>query len=215
MGFYTGGNSAYDGSDVLKLSNPNETLSFITDTRSLSSEHRAPVQDKEFLTLKLAQTTANTNYKLKIFTEDFTFSGQAFLEDTFLQTSTPIALDGSIFEYEFQITSDPLSSGNRFKINFKTDVALGTSNPNASKLIVYPNPTTSEQGINISFENALSGYSYKIFNTAGQLIDSQNIKANNKSTHIKFQQKLSPGIYYLNIFDKNNEIKNIQTIIIK
>ena len=215
VGFYTGGNSAYDRRDVQKLSNPNEMLSFITDTRSLSSEHRAPVQDKEFLTLKIAQTTTNTNYKLKIFTEDFTFSGQAFLEDTFLQTSTPIALDGSIFEYEFQITSDPLSSGNRFKINFKTDVALGTSNPNASKLIVYPNPTTSEQGINISFENALSGYSYKIFNTAGQLIDSQNIKANNKSAHIKFQQKLSPGIYYLNIFDKNNEIKNIQTIIIK
>lgn len=215
VGFYVGGNSAYDGKDVQKLSNPNEMLSFITDTRSLSSEHRAPVQDKEFLTLKIAQTTTNTNYKLKIFTEDFTFSGQAFLEDTFLQTSTPIALDGSIFEYEFQITSDPLSSGNRFKINFKTDVALGTSNPNASKLIVYPNPTTSEQGINISFENALSGYSYKIFNTAGQLIDSQNIKANNKSTHIKFQQKLSPGIYYLNIFDKNNELKNMQTIIIK
>ena len=215
VGFYTGGNSAYDGKDVQKLSNPNEMLSFITDTRSLSSEHRAPIQDKEFLTLKIAQTTANTNYKLKIFTEDFTFTGQTFLEDTFLNTSTPIALDGSIFEYEFQITSDPLSSGNRFKINFKAEAALGTTNPNASKLIVYPNPTTSEQGINISFENALSGYSYKIFNTAGQLIDSQNIKANNKSAHITFQQKLSPGIYYLNILDKNNEIKNIQTIIIK
>lgn len=215
VGFYTGGNSAYDGRDVQKLSNPNEMLSFITDTRSLSSEHRAPIQDKEFLTLKIAQTTANTNYKLKIFTEDFTFTGQAFLEDTFLNTSTPIALDGSIFEYEFQITSDPLSSGNRFKINFKAEAALGTTNPNASKLIVYPNPTTSEQGINISFENALSGYSYKIFNVAGQLIDSQNIKANNKSAHIKFQQKLSPGIYYLNIFDKNNELKNMQTIIIK
>lgn len=214
VGFYVGGNSAYDGKDVQKLSNPNETLSFITDTRSLSSEHRAPIQDKDSLTLKIAQTTANTNYKLKIFTEDFTFTGQAFLEDTFLQTSTPIALDGSIFEYEFQITSDALSSGNRFKINFVAST-LGTTTPKASSLLIYPNPTTSEQGINISFENELSGYSYKIFNTAGQLIDSQNIKANNKSAHIKFQQKLSPGIYYLNIFDKNNEIKNIQTIIIK
>lgn len=214
VGFYVGGNSAYDGKDVQKLSNPNETLSFITDTRSLSSEHRAPIQDKDSLTLKIAQTTTNTNYKLKIFTEDFTFTGQAFLEDTFLKTSTPIALDGSIFEYEFQITSDPLSSGNRFKINFVAST-LGTTIPKASSLLIYPNPTTSEQGLNISFENALSGYSYKIFNTAGQLIDSQNIKANNKSAHIKFQQKLSPGIYYLNIFDKNNEIKNIQTIIIK
>ena len=78
MGFYTGGNSAYDGKDVQKLSNPNEMLSFITDTRSLSSEHRAPIQDKRIFDFKIAQTTANTNYKLKIFTEDFTFSGQAF-----------------------------------------------------------------------------------------------------------------------------------------
>lgn len=214
-GFYSGGNNAYDTNDVPKMSNPSENLAFYTDTRSLTSEHRAPIQDNDFLLLRLTQTTENSNYKLKIFTEDFTFSGQAFLEDTFLKTSTPIALDGSIFEYAFQITSDALSTGNRFKINFKAEAALGTTNPNALKLIVYPNPTTSEQGINISFENALSGYSYKIFNTAGQLIDSQNIKANNKSAHIKFQQKLSPGIYYLNIFDKNNEIKNIQTIIIK
>ena len=213
-GFYSGGNNAYDTNDVPKISNPSETLAFYTDTRSLSSEHRAPIQDNDFLMLRLAQTTVNSNYKLKIFTEDFTFSGQAFLEDTFLKTSTPITLDGSIFEYEFQITSDALSSGNRFKINFVAST-LGTTTPKASSLLIYPNPTTSEQGINISFENALSGYSYKIFNTAGQLIDSQNIKANNKSAHITFQQKLSPGIYYLNILDKNNEIKNIQTIIIK
>lgn len=213
-GFYSGGNNAYDTNDVPKMSNPSENLAFYTDTRSLTSEHRAPIQNNDFLLLRLTQTTENSNYKLKIFTEDFTFSGQAFLEDTFLQTSTPIALDGSIFEYAFQITSDALSTGNRFKINFQAST-LGTTTPKASTFVIYPNPTTSEQGINISFENALSGYSYKIFNTAGQLIDSQNIKANNKSAHIKFQQKLSPGIYYLNIFDKNNEIKNIQTIIIK
>lgn len=214
VGFYTGGNSAYDGSDVLKLSNPNETLSFITDTRSLSSEHRAPIQDKEFLTLKLAQTTANTNYKLKIFTEDFTFTGQAFLEDTFLKTSTPIALDGSIFEYEFQITSDPLSSGNRFKINFVAST-LGTTTPKASSLLIYPNPTTAEKGLNISFESSSSGYYYKLFNPAGQLIEANSISVNNKLGHIAFNSYLKSGVYYINLYDQNNELKNSQTIIIQ
>jgi hypothetical protein len=130
-GFYSGGNNAYDTNDVPKISNPSETLAFYTDTRSLSSEHRAPIQNNDFLMLRLTLTTENSNYKLKIFTEDFTFSGQAFLEDTFLKTSTPIALDGSIFEYEFQITSDALSSGNRFKINFVAST-LGTTTPKAS-----------------------------------------------------------------------------------
>lgn len=214
VGFYVGGNSAYDGKDVQKLSNPNETLSFITDTRSLSSEHRAPIQDKEFLTLKLAQTTANTNYKLKIFTEDFTFTGQAFLEDTFLKTSTPIALDGSIFEYEFQITSDPLSSGNRFKINFVAST-LGTTIPKASSLLIYPNPTTAEKGLNVSFESSSSGYHYKLFNPAGQLIEANSISVNNKLGHIAFNSYLKSGVYYINLYDQNNELKNSQTIIIQ
>lgn len=214
VGFYTGGNSAYDGKDVQKLSNPNETLSFITDTRSLSSEHRAPIQDKDSLTLKIAQTTANTNYKLKIFTEDFTFTGQAFLEDTFLKTSTPIALDGSIFEYEFQITSDASSSGNRFKINFVAST-LGTITPKASSLLIYPNPTTAEKGLNISFESSSSGYYYKLFNPAGQLIEANSISVNNKLGHIAFNSNIKTGVYYINLYDQNNELKNSQTIIIQ
>ena len=215
VGFYAGGNSAYDTNDVQKMSNPNETLSFITDTRSLSSEHRAPIQDKEFLTLKLAQTTANTNYKLKIFAEDFTFTGQAFLEDTFLKTSTPIALDGSIFEYEFQITSDALSTGNRFKINFQAST-LGTTTPKASTFVIYPNPTTAEKGINISFESSSSsGYHYKLFNPAGQLIEADVLSVNNKLGHIAFNSHLKAGVYYINLYDQNNELKNSQTIIIQ
>lgn len=216
VGFYAGGNSAYDTNDVQKMSNPNETLSFITDTRSLSSEHRAPIQDKEFLTLKLAQTTTNTNYKLKIFTEDFTFAGQAFLEDTFLKTITPISLDGSIFEYEFQITSDALSTGNRFKINFQAST-LGTTTPKASTFVIYPNPTTAEKGINISFESSSSsGYHYKLFNPAGQLIEANSIiSVNNKLGHIAFNSYLKSGVYYINLYDQNNELKNSQTIIIQ
>lgn len=214
VGFYAGGNNAYDSNDVRKLSNIEETLSFITDNRSLSSEHRAPIQDKDFLTIKLAQTAENSTYKLSIFTEDFTFSGQAFLEDTFLKESTPLPLDGSIFEYEFQITSDPLSSGNRFKINFVAST-LGTTTPKASSLLIYPNPTTAEKGLNVSFESSSSGYHYKLFNPAGQLIEANTISVNNKLGHIAFNSYLKSGVYYINIYDQNNELKNSQTIIIQ
>ena len=215
VGFYDGGNSAYDSNDVGKLTNPKETISFVTDNFSLSSEHRAPIQDKEFLNVKIAQLSTNTNYKLRIFTEDFTYTGQAFLEDLFLNTSTPIALDGSTFEYAFQVTTDPLSTGSRFKINFVAST-LGATTPTASQFVIYPNPTTVEKGLTISFNTAVSaGYSYKIFNPAGQLIESNSITVNNKLGNIAFHQKLKSGVYYLNIYDENNELKNSKTIIIQ
>lgn len=214
-GFYSSGNSAYDNNDVQKLSNPSETLSFVTDNFSLSSEHRAPIQDNDFLTVKIAQTTANTNYKLKIFTENFTYTGQAYLEDIYLNKSTPIALDGSTFEYAFQVTTDPLSTGNRFKIKFSTST-LGATTPTATPFVIYPNPTTAEKGINISFESSSSsGYHYKLFNPAGQLIEADALSVNNKLGHIAFNSHLKTGVYYINLYDQNNELKNSQTIIIQ
>ena len=39
--------------------------------------------------LRLTLTTENSNYKLKIFTEDFSYTGQALLQDLFLNTITP------------------------------------------------------------------------------------------------------------------------------
>lgn len=81
--------------------------------------------------------------------------------------------------------------------------------------MIYPNPTTAEKGLNISFESSSSGYYYKLFNPAGQLIEANSISVNNKLGHIAFNSNIKTGVYYINLYDQNNELKNSQTIIIQ
>lgn len=214
-GFYSGGNNSYDTNDVPKISNPSETLAFYTDTRSLSSEHRAPIQNNDFLMLRLTLTTENSNYKLKIFTEDFSYTGQALLQDLFLNTVTPFSVDGSVFEYDFVVTADPLSSGNRFKILFQNTLTNSTFSQE-NNFAIYPNPTTFEQGIHISTKQPSSEiYEYRIYNCLGQIVESKKITFDNQLTNISFTQKLNQGIYFLNIYDNQNVLQSSKSILIK
>ncbi len=214
-GFYSGGNNAYDTNDVPKISNPSETLAFYTDTRSLSSEHRAPIQNNDFLMLRLTLTTENSNYKLKIFTEDFSYTGQALLQDLFLNTITPFSVDGSVFEYDFVVTADALSSGNRFKIIFQNTLSNSTFSQE-NNFVIYPNPTTFEQGIHISTQQPSSEiYEYRIYNCLGQIVETNKITFDNQLTNISFSQKLNQGIYFLNIYDNQNVLQSSKSILIK
>lgn len=214
-GFYSGGNNAYDTNDVPKISNPSETLAFYTDTRSLSSEHRAPIQNNDFLMLRLTLTTENSNYKLKIFTEDFSYTGQALLQDLFLNTITPFSVDGSVFEYDFVVTADALSSGNRFKIIFQNTLSNSTFSQE-NNFVIYPNPTTFEQGIHISTQQPSSEiYEYRIYNCLGQIVESKKITFDNQLTNISFSQKLNQGIYFLNLYDNQNVLQSSKSILIK
>lgn len=213
-GFYLGGNNIYDIDDVTKLSNPSETIAFYTDLKSLSSEHRAPIQNNDFLTIRVTQTTVNSNYKLKLYTENFTFSGQAFLQDLYLGTLSEINLDGTIYEYPFQVTSEALSTGNRFKIVFQAS-ALSNEDFNVSGVKMYPNPTTSENGIFVSFQNDNNEqFEYKIFNCLGQLIQNNSLIMNDNTGKIKFENKLNQGVYYINIYDVNQNLKFSKSILI-
>jgi hypothetical protein len=213
-GFYAGGNNIFDNEDVQKISNPSETLSFYTDLKSISSEHRALIQNNDYLTIRLTQSTAGSNYKLKLYTEDFTFSGQAFLQDLFLGTSSEITLDGSVYEYNFQVTNDALSTANRFKIVFQAS-PLDNEDFNVNVFRMYPNPTTTENGVFISFQNNNNEqFEYKIFNCLGQLIQSSTLNMNENIGTIKFENKLNNGVYYINIFDENHNLKFSKSLLI-
>jgi len=213
-GFYAGGNNIFDNEDVQKISNPSETLSFYTDLKSISSEHRALIQNNDYLTIRLTQSTAGSNYKLKLYTEDFTFSGQAFLQDLFLGTSSQITLDGSVYEYNFQVTNDALSTANRFKIVFQAS-PLDNEDFNVNVFRMYPNPTTTENGVFISFQNNNNEqFEYKIFNCLGQLIQSSTLNMNENIGTIKFENKLNNGVYYINMFDENHNLKFSKSLLI-
>jgi hypothetical protein len=199
--FYEGGSNNVDSSDASKLNNPSETLALFNSNSLLSIEHRKPIQENDILTLRISQMTVGANYKLKLYTENFNYTGNAYLTDAFSGTITQISLNGSVFEYPFQVTSDVLSYGSRFMITFKTDNSLSITDDATMSFSVYPNPSASEDHINILFHSgAISeGYTYKIFNISGQLISGGTIVVKNSHGSIDLRDNLSKGLYFIQL----------------
>jgi cytoskeletal protein CcmA (bactofilin family) len=214
VAFYQGASNQVDENDVQKFTNPAETLSLLNGTTTLSSEHRAPIVDGDILFIKLSQAVTSS-YKLKIYTENFTFTGTAYLYDLFLGTNVILPLDGSVFEYPFDVTSNVSSQGTRFKIVFTS--ALSTVKiDNDFNIVVYPNPATKANGINLNLGTLEYGnYNYKIINVLGQEIqkgtfDKQQL---NQDVAINFNNSFKEGWYAIQILTKNSTIYTLPILI--
>jgi hypothetical protein len=215
--FYEGASNDVDTNDAGIIRNPSEILALFNSNSSLSIEHRAPIQDNDVLTLNLSQTTVGANYKLKFYTENFTYNGNAFLTDVFLGTTTQIALNGSVFEYPFQVTSDVLSIGNRFTITFKTDLSLSLTDAATMIFNLYPNPATSQDSINVLFNSGADsdGYTYKIFNMHGQLVGEGPLSVKNLYGAINLHGSLSSGLYFIQLQRDGSNDRFTTKLIIK
>lgn len=213
VGFYNGANNNVDDNDVQKFSNPTETLAFLNGTTSLSSEHRAPIVEGDELFLKLTNATISS-YKLKIYTENFTFSGSAFLHDLTLGTITNMPLDGRIFEYPFEVTADSSTQGARFKIVFTTTLSIDDNT--MWNISAYPNPTSKNSGINVNLGTLDFGnYTYRVINMLGQEIQKGNLNKfeNNQEFKIDFTTAINSGIYSFEVVNNNKTIKTIKLVI--
>lgn len=91
-----------------------------------------------------------------------------------------------------------------------------TSEPNAqlaNTIKVYPNPTHNILMINYGNHSLLQGYSMKITNAMGSTVYVDNIRA---STHsINLSTLGQPGLYFLQIIDAQNHIKETRKIILQ
>ncbi|MDD2674360.1 MAG: T9SS type A sorting domain-containing protein [Flavobacterium sp.] len=215
--FYAGASNNVDTNDAGKLSNPSETLALFNSNSSLSIEHREPIQDNDILTLRISQMAVGANYKLKLHTENFTYKGNAFLKDVFLGTTTQIALNGSVFEYPFKVTSDALSTGNRFTITFKTDLSLSLTDAATMIFNISPNPAASQDSINVLFNSGTDsdGYTYKIFNIHGQLVGEGRLSVKNLYGAIDLHGSLSSGLYFIQLQRDDSNDRFTTKLIIK
>jgi hypothetical protein len=213
--FYQGGSNAVDGKDGSKLSNPTENLSLFNANFSLSIEHRAPIQDNDFLTLRLSQAIVGVNYKLRLFTENFTYSGNAFLQDIFTGTTTQLPTDGSVFQYPFQVTSNVLSVGNRFKIVFQPAI-LNNAALNVKNFSIYPNPVKNHESITVLFHSTdnADAYEYKIYNSLGQLMQFDTLSKQSNTATIMLTNKLTTGLYFIQLHNLSNDNQFTQSLII-
>lgn len=104
--------------DSYHFNNLDENLGIVSQGQVLSLEGRSPVRATDTLQLKMWQMTQPA-YAFKISMFNFGPGVQAFLEDTYTHTSTPITSDDTTL-VPFAITSDTASANKtRFRIVYK------------------------------------------------------------------------------------------------
>ena len=191
-----------------KMANGSENIAFTKNGASFASNHHLPLVASDVLNVKVWNTTAGANYKLKINTEQFaTTNLDATLEDLFTNSRTPLALDGSAVEYPFSVTTDALSTGDRFRIVFQTST-LGTTIPTATSFSIVPNPVTGDS-FQVNLGSLATGtYSYSICNAIGQEVEKGSINnaAQNTNYTVKFRETAATGIYIMKIKGSDNSV---------
>lgn len=191
-----------------KMANGTENVAFTKNAGLFASNHHLPLVASDVLNVRVWNTTAGSNYKLKINTEQFnTTNLNGILEDLFTNSRTPIALDGTAVEYPFAVTTEATSTGNRFRIVFETN-ALGINNPKATGISILPNPITGD-GFQVNLGTlGIGTYAYTICNALGQEVEKGSINnvAQNTSYTVKFKNNTAAGMYIMKVTGTDNTV---------
>lgn len=191
-----------------KMANSTENIAFTKNSELFASEHHLPLVAADVLNVRVWNTTAGANYKLKINTEQFTTTNlDATLEDLFTNSRTPITLDGTAVEYPFSVTTEATSTGNRFRIVFENS-ALGINNPKATEIKILPNPITGDT-FQVNLGTLSTGaYSYSICNTLGQEVEKGSINnvAQNTNYAVKLNNSTAAGMYIIKVTGTDNTV---------
>lgn len=198
---------AVSNQDPNKMTNSSENIAFTKNGASYASNHHLPLAASDVLNVKVWNITAGANYKLKLNTEDFvTTNLNATLEDLFTNSITPLTLDGTSVEYPFTVTTDALSTGDRFRIVFQ-NAFLGINTPKANSFSIAPNPVTGDF-LKVNLGSLATGtYSYSICNVLGKEVEKGSI--NNASQNTNYEVKISnwtSGIYIMKIEGSDNSV---------
>lgn len=209
--------NGFDVNDALKMMNPGENLSILSGGRNLIFECRNTMTLQDTLQLSLSNLRQQ-NYRLKFAARNMVNNKlDAYLLDTFTNTEYPINFTDTT-SVVFSVTSNPASTGNRFKIFFKpkgTLMVLKASQPSVlsqfknkeskevlseASISVYPNPIIKAK-TSIYFKSAKKGgYEILLYDNAAQAVYREKIYLNNNSYVKQLNLIAIPrGMYLLKI----------------
>ncbi|MEO6452650.1 MAG: DUF2341 domain-containing protein [Ginsengibacter sp.] len=111
--------NAVDNMDAIKLDNFEENLSMQRSGQQLTVERRQPASSSDTIFFNMLQMKVKS-YRFVFIAANFSYSGlSAFLEDSYLNTSTSIDLQGTS-TFNFDVINAPGSwNPNRFRIVFR------------------------------------------------------------------------------------------------
>jgi hypothetical protein len=110
------------GEDIGKLYNNNENIAISRSNQFFIVEKRAAITQNDTVFLRLSGMQQQA-YQLIFYPANFSGVSQAYLEDSYLNTSTPISVTNNT-TVTFTVDANGTSTGDRFRIVFKPSATL-------------------------------------------------------------------------------------------
>ena len=179
-------NEVNDG-DAGKMGNSGENLALVNTNKLLSIERREiPTENQEIQLFTNNLTEENYNFKIQLV--DWNADDEAYIFDSYLDTTTPISTN-DVYNFSVDQGIEESTSITRFSLIFNP-TTLSNIDFTESSIKIYPNPTNGRLNINLSSESTLENI--KIYNLLGEMVmesKKQNLNIN----------KLAAGVYLLEI----------------
>jgi len=216
--FIPGENPGLDGNDAVKPTQFNENMSIYRFTKDLSWETRPAINGNDTLQLRMwGMKTAS--YQMKFDMSDFQLpaGSTVVLQDAFLNTETPISLTGTTLVNFTVNTNTAASSGQRFRVVFRSNVTTPVTNLNGEKgFSVYPNPLVKGGSAQIEFRNKPAGkYTVTLYTIAGVQVQ-QSILSHAGGTGVqslKLGAQLPSGTYIAEITQMNGVREKVKVVV--
>ncbi len=171
--------NALSGEDSYKLTNVDENFGILRDSAVLSIEGRQPVVTADTIPLKIWQLT-QSSYILKVLLTNFDSTLNGFMEDKYLNTSTPLHINDTTF-IAFNLIADPASrDADRFRIVFHASATLPVL---LNNLEASPKNEGVEVRWTVRSESNIGSYNVEksadtqLFETAGTVTAKNNYNA--------------------------------------
>ncbi|MFT3679551.1 MAG: T9SS type A sorting domain-containing protein [Ferruginibacter sp.] len=208
--------NAVDGNDAVKLDNPGENFAIAREGKVLSAEGRQSFNSNAGEATSIVYSMKNMQqreYSLE-FTATNLGSGEAYLEDKYLGTKTPVSLTG-VTKVSFSVTADPQSAAaGRFQLVLRPAAAPAVDNRIAS-ISVYPNPVETST-MNVQFVKQAKGkYNLKLVDLSGRVVYSsvREHAGGSAAQSVQLPAAISRGSYQL-VITNPDKTKQVQQLFI-
>lgn len=217
-----------DDFDAHKLNNSGENLSIQKGTDLLSVEKRSDVLATDTVFYKISQMRLQ-EYEFQFIPKEMNTAGlQAWLEDNYLHTSTPVALSDTNY-VRFSVMSDPASyASDRFRLVFiqkrkpvkphEGDILYVENGGNGSQKIiseepsitVYPNPVLNKK-IHVRSSNFKNqNLKIQLISATGQIVLTKVFQSVSGRQEMLIDAKgIASGVYHLQVHTELGELFSI------
>jgi len=199
--------------DAVKMTNPDENFGILQGSKTLAVEGRSLVADADEIVFSMSRLKQR-DYTLEFVPQQLQAQGlEAVLEDSYLNTSTPLNLEAST-RISFTVDANPASSAaNRFKIVLRK---VKPATDNKAAYTIAPNPV--ENGlVNLQFNNRPAGqYSVRILTAGGQPVLIRNLvhAGGSAAQTMRLPGRLAAGLYMVEI-TAPGKLKSIERLLVK